>query len=761
MSINVKELRTDQVDAHETCAEPLDKITVIVPVYNVSAYIRETIESLLKQTYPNMEVVFVDDGSTDDTAEIIASYVERYPDIIHLVRQPNRGPAAARNHGLRVAQGDYVFFLDSDDVLSPDALEVLHRAAVEHEADITMGPMVRFQGTRQWFIQIQQCKGVNTPGPKTLYTHPGVLYALGPCAKLYRRHVVEDNWFPEHLRLGEDQPFVLRAYLRARKIYTVSSPVYFYRVREEGASLTQSALQAPIDSLADLFEMLRLNDEQLRDHPELRSYYLERVMRCDIWPRCVAALRTRDADVQSQALQRMRAWVATLPSDLLNATPYVLYLILIGPLARGRNLRGKALLALWRLYRETLVRAQHNALIWVMTTLWRRVKKRAQTLWKQKCRTRIRGYRTKLELGLTKHVVFAMAKLLPVHRKKVVLASNKSSNLEGNLAVIADAVRRDRPDWKICTLLKRDRNLWQKCVQFFHLGTASVVVVDDYYPPLYGLRGRRDGEVVQVWHAAGAFKKFGISAVGSGDANSLDFELKAHRSYTKVIVSSREVVPHYAEAFNMDPKDVLPLGVPQTDILWNREFAVTVHERYGSQFPMLLGKKRILYAPTFRGRPAQRRRFKLDIDLQYMKAVLGRDYVVLLKLHPAVRQVTGMPKGLDDFVLNLSDCADIHELMVLSDILVTDYSSVIFDYSVLGRPMLFYAYDLDSYLAERGFYYEYESFVPGPISRTTEELVEHIVEQRWDLSKVNAFATRFFDDRDGLAAKRFIDTFLR
>ena len=127
----------------------------------------------------------------------------------------------------------------------------------------------------------------------------------------------------------------------------------------------------------------------------------------------------------------------------------------------------------------------------------------------------------------------------------------------------------------------------------------------------------------------------------------------------------------------------------------------------------------ILYAPTFRGDSVTDARATDDLDLDILHEALGEDHVVLVRLHPFIRSRTVIGPALAGFAIDVSDHPDINELMLVSDVLVTDYSSAIFEYALLDRPMVFFAPDYEAYERERGFYFDYRTGVPGPIFETT------------------------------------------
>jgi CDP-ribitol ribitolphosphotransferase len=168
----------------------------------------------------------------------------------------------------------------------------------------------------------------------------------------------------------------------------------------------------------------------------------------------------------------------------------------------------------------------------------------------------------------------------------------------------------------------------------------------------------------------------------------------------------------------------------------------------------------ILYAPTFRGQSTTSASYDDFLDLGLMARSLAPDHVLLMRLHPFVRDDLRIPGELAGFAIDVSDHPDINELMLVSDLLVTDYSSAIYEFSLLGRPMCFLAPDHEAYEAERGFYFDFMSGVPGPVFETTDELAAYIRAGSFDSDRVAAFRDATFDVADGQASKRVVDMIL-
>lgn len=272
---------------------------------------------------------------------------------------------------------------------------------------------------------------------------------------------------------------------------------------------------------------------------------------------------------------------------------------------------------------------------------------------------------------------------------------------------------------------------------------------------------RKETVLTQLWHACGAFKKFGMSTAELifGDDRKTLQKYPFHRNYTHMTVSAPEVVWAYEEAMSLKPGSgvVKPVGVSRTDVFFDDKFICQAKDTLYQKFPAAKDKKVILYAPTFRGRVASAKTPDvLDLNLLYEK--LGREYVVIFKHHPFVKKRPEIPEEFSEFAIDMTQDMSIEDLLCVSDICISDYSSLVFEYSLFGRPMIFLAYDLDEYFDWRGFYYDYKDFVPGPILTDTEEIVAYIsdIENQFDKEKVTAFREKFMSACDGHATERIM-----
>ena len=352
----------------------------------------------------------------------------------------------------------------------------------------------------------------------------------------------------------------------------------------------------------------------------------------------------------------------------------------------------------------------------------------------------------------------------PAGRPRILFTSDSNDTLTGNLRLVHDDMLERGIDrqYELRKLLisraRRGRGLRARFRLPVELGRADVVVLDDFHPLVYQLDFDPRVKVVQLWHASGAFKTVGYSRIGRPGAPSPYG--RAHKNYTHAIVSSVYEVPCYAEAFGIPESRVHPTGIPRMDRFFDPERRAANRESTFERFPEARGRFTILFAPTYRGHGSRGARYDFDLlDYAGLHALcVEKDAVVIFRMHPFVRRPLLIPDEYADRLLDGSGPGiEVNDLLPAMDLLVTDYSSVVFEFAALGKPMLFFAYDLDDYVSSRGFYTPYEDFVPGPIIRTFPDLLDAIRRHDYQIEKVAAFASRHLDHVDGRSADRVVD----
>lgn len=348
---------------------------------------------------------------------------------------------------------------------------------------------------------------------------------------------------------------------------------------------------------------------------------------------------------------------------------------------------------------------------------------------------------------------------------KILFTSDSRAEIGGNEAFIYNRMLERGFDKKYVFRfsfkenIKEYRSLKDKILFTYYLATSDYIFVDDYQPEIYMNHYDKEVKIIQVWHACGAFKTVGFERLEM--KGSPAFNTRIHKCYTHVPVSSEHVVGHYAEAFAISKSKIYPAGIPRTDVFFDEEYKENVKASIYQEFPRIKeARKVILYAPTFRGINAKTAYFPMHLLHikkigSYLKEVNG---VMIVKMHPFVKQKLEIPEEYKNYFIDASEYREVNDLLFVTDLLITDYSSVIYEMSLLKKPMLFYAFDLKQYVAERGFYEPFEDIVPGKIVRTLPALLKALEEEDYEEYKLDGFIEKNFKYTDGKSTDRVIDS---
>ena len=350
------------------------------------------------------------------------------------------------------------------------------------------------------------------------------------------------------------------------------------------------------------------------------------------------------------------------------------------------------------------------------------------------------------------------ALFMKLDEQKIVFASEARETLKGNLRVMYEKmpetyvkvvhVKSDRRD---SVNLKDTFRLWKD------LTTAKYILLDDFYGLTSAMKVRDGQELVQLWHGSGAFKKFGFSRVETGD--NIKSVHTGYRKYTKAIVTAEPIRECFAEAFDIDVEKVQAVGSPRTDMFFDEKTIQKTKEKVYKIYPELKDKKVVLIAPTYRGRKVEDANYDFDkLNLEKIVSELGEDYQIVVKWHPAL--YSNINRGICNFAsdkaIDASPYGDINDLLLVTDIMVTDYSSVIFDWYLLNKPVVYFTYDLEEYEAGRGLYYKFDEYVYGQVATDYMGLVEAIKKEDLSLEKRQAFGDKFMSACDGKSVDKTV-----
>lgn len=306
-------------------------------------------------------------------------------------------------------------------------------------------------------------------------------------------------------------------------------------------------------------------------------------------------------------------------------------------------------------------------------------------------------------------------------------------------------------------LLFELRHPLQWVLSIYHLATSKTVIVDNYFGFLAASRFKSNVRCIQLWHAVGALKQFGLKdrSINVRSPRALKRFQKVYSRFHYVVVGSEKMAQIFQESFGLPGERMIRSGIPRTDFFFNRSEMQRVKRDLQNRYPIVKEKKVILYAPTYRDDELQVSALALNVRQLY--EAFHDEYVLFLRLHPAVQK--NVMNEYPDFVYDVSNEIDSNHLFVITDVLVTDYSSIPFEFALLQKPMVFFAYDLDEYREKRGLLEHYEKIVPGPVVKQTDELIQAIREKRFNFEKIAEFAREWNQFSTGNSSRQFVETF--
>lgn len=371
----------------------------------------------------------------------------------------------------------------------------------------------------------------------------------------------------------------------------------------------------------------------------------------------------------------------------------------------------------------------------------------------------------------TKHKIYAgifnLFRKFPQKDNKITLLTNKNHSFEVNLEYIAKELdnrkTKDGRDYEY-NFIEKDSLSLNNIRDF--ASSKYVFLVDNFFPLAFmdvdGMKW------VQLWHGTGIFKKFGYDLLNDEDKKVMEmFSPKLDL----VSVSGENVVDIYSDNFHVDKSKVKPFGVPRNDFYDDEhlsdDYISKLRQSFERNYPQLFGKKLVLYAPTFRENPKNNAVFDY-FDIEKFIEELGDEYVLAVRLHPNYVKYCDEdhPIDLDDLtnrydIINFTGYKDEQKLLLLADILIADYSSIMVDYTILQKPIILFDYDLEDYInKERGFYFDYREMVPGKIVYDIDELIESIKAEDFRLEKLEEFSKLQFGEFKANSSKLILDYIL-
>lgn len=366
-------------------------------------------------------------------------------------------------------------------------------------------------------------------------------------------------------------------------------------------------------------------------------------------------------------------------------------------------------------------------------------------------------------------LIYQICRLVPVKKNRVFCIMTHDDGEGSNVSIVYQAMQKADVNYSFSFLTQSDVRAVEsfsnaRClINFFfrkpyQLARAEIILMDNVFLPYAYLRRRKGTKVIQLWHGTGTIKKFGQDT-NTGKLKSL--EKRANSNITHLIVNSPAMKGLYAGAFGVKEEKVHALGLPKSDEFFRRinEIEICKENAYKNEIYQRYGipsnKKLILYAPTFRDNKEQNPRL-IEL-LEELGQKLPDEYCLGLRLHPHIAH-SFEEQQLGKNICQMSFEQDVNTVLMAADLLITDYSSIIFEYCLLKRPMIFYAYDFEDFSDQgRGFYYNYEEFVPGPVAYSCREVLDIIRNGAFQTNRIEEFISDHYMYTDGNATDRLME----
>lgn len=735
------------------------EISIIIPFHRGKQYLRDCLESLCEQRVKNFETILVLDHPEEELEELL----ERFSDTaaLQILQLDGKsGTAAARNMGLSHAKGEYVCFLDSDDYLLEDTLSQWLAVAKKRQADVTAGTIETTWYKRRSFLEeLRKTASQKTEEEKTEDEKPEEKQRKKEQSKEKEKKQQERNDVISHC--FEEEPTVLGLLFRREFLtkHHLSFPEQL-AVYSDFPFLSGALAQMKIGAMAengcyikrfhnDPIQLPSLTQEKRKDRSVqyADSFLLSKE----------AAKGERSVE---KALDKMAAdyFIGLYQKTFLPKPGQILSGSQFQTVCQALRQCGEEVRAGYRGKEKKILEGYLSG-------------KEKQCIFYG---TLSMGF-SKFQKSQTKQTaIYRMIdrfffQKLPLKENWIVFESYLGKNYADSCKYLYRYLEQQCPGkYKFIWVFREKRkDMEGSAVQVKYLGlkhfyyaSRAKYWVNNMRQPIW--RKKRKGQIfLETWHGTPLKRLvFDMEDVHSATATYKEDFYQQSRQWDYLLSDNPFSTEVFEKAFLFPREKMLEHGYPRNDILhWENKEAIGKKIREKLKIPK--DKKTILYAPTWRDDeyygPGQYK-FKLALDLDQMRKALSKDYVILLRTHYFIADQLDT-SAYEGFAYNVSRYDDVSELYLISDICITDYSSVFFDYANLKRPLLFYTYDLEKYRdVLRGFYIDMEKEVPGPLLYTTQEVIEAIekidqVEENYR-DRYEQFYEKFCCWDDGCASQR-------
>ena len=717
------------------------KVSIIVPVYNVEAYLPECMESLVHQTLEEIEIIAVNDGSPDNSIDILNRYAKEYPNKVKVFTTENHGVSHARNFGLEQATGEFVLFVDSDDYLELNMCEILYTKAITDGNDYVLCARNNIYENNDGSISKKVAATLPISQNFKLSDRKFELVKISPFPwdKMFKRTLLDGIRFPEGLRF-EDLVVAFSVAAKAECIGKVNLPLYNYRRTTQGGFLNSfnKATMDIVTAFDLLFQIMRKENlfDTFYDELEyicVRHFFFR-------YPAFFSESSKGQLDLKLEMIQKTQDFLdKEVPTWRDNH--YLKY-------SSTKSIKNN--LPLYtdreRLIQEVTKEEKTSPFVKKVRKKFKTFQTKLSGKWKKfkKSKKKKQLILNKLKFLKLFHLPTAYQytkfyETCPVEDKTILFESKHGEDMAGNIFnMILETKREEYKDFKIYFVLKNTkREFYEKQMAYYKidhvniidlrskeylkiLATAKYLVTDTSFPPYFIKRPEQ--VYLNTWHgtplkAMGRVVPSREYGLGNVQRNFLIADyLLYQQEFSRDIFLTDYMIDKIYEG------KVLLSGYPRNSAFFREHRYEEIRKECG-----LEGKQVIVYMPTWRGL-LHKMENKLQVKQLYdyfaqLDHLLRDDQVFLVKLHPYVKN------GIDcSEFLHIKDFPseyETYDFLNATDMLVTDYSSIMFDYAVSKKKIILFTYDRQQYLDGRGIYVDLDK-MDLPKVETIPELVDAI-----------------------------------
>lgn len=696
------------------------KISVIIPFSHYPHYLKECLESLKTSAFQDFETLLVVDKEHDCIDDVIKEY-----SFVRVIESQVHGCAACRNVGMQYAMGEYIYFLDADDYVLENTLGLL--AVHAHGEDIVYGAISNTWNNKANYLEKianqeidpedleekqrlheEKVDAYRLKNPDEIEHRLQSVYYLLRVKKgirsitalgiLFKTTFIRQNGFTfdENYRYYSDMTFLCPVLDRLTSQVRVEDAIYVKRKHNDPINYPALSQEESDDRFEERCKAVETT-RSLIDENGIVRYYLDFKL-IHFFTRSMSKRlrRSQDERWRNEYFTMIIPYIEKCRPDVLDE------------LSRNNAKMVRALL-------NHDLKGVQKQVRWV--------------LGKKKFKKMLKNKNTAYKLAY-----FHRYLKQPVKENVILFETFMAKNYSDSPKYIYEYIAQNHPEYECVWAINDGAKIpyGAKTVKRFSFQYAYYLAVSKYLvfnvrPPLW-YRKREEQVFLETWHGTPLKRLvFDQEEVTSASPKYKQQFYRQRKDWDFLVSANPFSTKTFRSCFLYEG-EMLEYGYPRNDILYwpnKDEIAQQLKEKLG----IPKDKKTILYAPTWRDDQhygSGQYKFELALDLKLMKERLQDDYVVLLRTHHYISDHIDV-SGLGDFVINLSSYDDISEIYLISDICITDYSSVFFDYANLKRPILFYTYDFDKYKNQlRGFYIDMNMEVPGPLLYTSEQVVQAI-----------------------------------